>query len=73
MERGTIRTFVLGGIRYGLKVVGGWDSWYRFKTPDGRRFRSIKAALAHLQEQAANSIRTRVLALGTAWHCKVVA
>jgi len=72
MERGTVRLFMRNGVRYGLKVCGTWNNWHRFRTPDGRKFRSIRAALDHLEGSAKARLRERVAGLAAAWHCKVV-
>ena len=59
-----IRVFKVNGCLYGLKVIGGANSHYRYKTPDGKKHRSIKQGIAHLNGKS-------IIRLGKAWGCKV--
>ena len=44
-----IVTIMQNGYGYGLEVIGGKNSHWRFRTPDGEKHRSAKAAVYHLQ------------------------
>lgn len=66
-----IKIVQAGQLSYGMEVIGGRDSHWRFRTPDGQKHRSQRATVDYLNLQREKKQVALLLKLGARWHCKV--
>jgi len=67
----TVRVVRTNGRTYGLRVIGGENSHNRYRTPDGKKHRSIKGAVAHLDSVRRQKLVYKVNMLKHVWGIKV--